>query len=85
MWLLAGFMLWWYHRRRTFDGEVFWLFALIYSLVRFGIEMLRADERGAYFGLSTSQGIGVLLALGSLFMLIRLGYRQTQEAAKPAT
>ena len=81
MWVLAGFMLWWYHRKKTFDGEVFWLFALLYSGVRFAIETLRADERGEYFGLSTSQGIGVLLALTSLAMLIYLGRRAEAEKA----
>ncbi|MFT5429737.1 MAG: phosphatidylglycerol:prolipoprotein diacylglycerol transferase [Myxococcota bacterium] len=76
MWLLAGLMLWYYHRRKTFDGEVFWLFALLYSGIRFLIETLRADERGEYFGLSTSQGIGVLLAITSLIMLTYLGRKK---------
>lgn len=79
MWLLAGFMLWWYHRKKTFDGEVFWLFGLLYACIRFLIEMLRQDERGEYFGVSTSQGIGVLWIVFSLYMLSRL-YRRSQAA-----
>ncbi len=84
MWLLAGFMLWWYHNKKTFDGECFWLFALLYAGIRFAIEMLRSDARGEYFGMSTSQGIGVLLIVLSLFMLSRLYKRSvTEEPAPP--
>ncbi len=79
MWALAGLMLWWYHRKKTFDGECFWLFALLYAGVRFAIEMLRDDARGEYFGMSTSQGIGVLLIIGSLYMLSRLYKRSLAE------
>ncbi|MFT7621901.1 MAG: phosphatidylglycerol:prolipoprotein diacylglycerol transferase [Myxococcota bacterium] len=81
MWALAAFMLFWYKRKKTFDGEVFWLFAMLYALIRFFIEMLRDDERGEYFGVSTSQGIGILLILFSLFMLNRL-YKRSLAAAE---
>lgn len=81
MWALAGFLLWYYKRRRTFDGEVFWLFALIYAAIRFFIELLRADERGEYFGVSTSQGIGLLFIVTSIYMLNRL-YRRSEASVQ---
>ncbi len=61
----------WMEKKKTFDGQIFWLFLFLYSITRFFIEMFRGDPRGVLFGnfLSTSQGIGVLLAISSLFML----------------
>jgi phosphatidylglycerol:prolipoprotein diacylglycerol transferase len=58
-------------KRKTFDGQIFWLFLFLYAITRFFIEILRGDPRGFLFGdfLSTSQAIGVLLAIFSLFML----------------
>ena len=50
-----------------------------YALLRFGVECLRDDPRGAtYFGLSFSQTISVaLLALGVLFLI--LAYREANH------
>ena len=60
--------------KKSFDGQVFWFFLLLYSAARFFIEILRDDPRGFFFGemLSTSQGIGILLAMISIFMLFYL-------------
>jgi phosphatidylglycerol:prolipoprotein diacylglycerol transferase len=61
----------WMERRKAFDGQIFWLFLFLYAITRFFIETLRGDPRGFLFGdlLSTSQAIGILLAIFSLFML----------------
>jgi phosphatidylglycerol:prolipoprotein diacylglycerol transferase len=69
--LAIFFFLNWMERRKTFDGQIFWLFLFLYSVTRFFIEMFRGDPRGFLFGnlLSTSQGIGVVLATAALFML----------------
>jgi phosphatidylglycerol:prolipoprotein diacylglycerol transferase len=58
-------------KRKTFDGQIFWLFLLLYSITRFFIEIFRGDPRGFFFAdlLSTSQAIGILLAIFSVFML----------------
>jgi len=72
---LAIFLfLMWMRRRKAFDGEIFWLFVILYSVTRFLIEMLRGDPRGFLLDslLSTSQAVGVVLALVSLFMLFYL-------------
>jgi prolipoprotein diacylglyceryltransferase len=46
----------------------------LYSVTRYFIEMVRGDPRGSFLGssLSTSQGIGMGLAIASLFMLFFL-------------
>ncbi len=69
--LAIFFFLSWISKRKTFDGQIFWLFVLLYSVTRFIVEIFRGDPRGFLFGdlLSTSQAIGILLAISSLFML----------------
>jgi phosphatidylglycerol:prolipoprotein diacylglycerol transferase len=64
----------WIERKKSFNGEIFWLFLLLYSISRFFVEMFRGDPRGFVLGeiFSTSQGIGILLAITSLFMLFYL-------------
>ena len=72
--LAIFFFLNWKAKRKAFDGQIFWLFLFVYSILRFFIEMLRGDPRGFVFQnlLSTSQGIGILLAIASIFMLFYL-------------
>ena len=64
----------WKAKRKTFDGQIFWLFLFLYSVFRFFVETVRGDPRGFVFQnfLSTSQGIGILLVIPSLFMLFYL-------------
>jgi phosphatidylglycerol:prolipoprotein diacylglycerol transferase len=72
--LAIFFFLKWRERKKSFDGHIFWLFLLLYSVTRFFVEMLRGDPRGSLFQeiLSTSQEIGICLAFVSLFMLFYL-------------
>jgi phosphatidylglycerol---prolipoprotein diacylglyceryl transferase len=72
--LVLFFFLTWVEKRKTFDGQIFWLLLLLYSMTRFFIEIFRGDPRGFLLGdlLSTSQAIGILLAIFSLFMLFYL-------------
>jgi phosphatidylglycerol:prolipoprotein diacylglycerol transferase len=69
--LILFLFLSWMEKRKVFDGQIFWLFLLLYSMMRFVIEIFRGDPRGFLFGdlLSTSQAIGILLAIFSVFML----------------
>jgi phosphatidylglycerol:prolipoprotein diacylglycerol transferase len=64
----------WMGKRKTFDGQIFGCFMFLYSVTRYFIEMVRGDPRGSFLGssLSTSQGIGMGLAIASLFMLFFL-------------
>ena len=73
----------WLEKKKSFDGQIFWLFLFLYSITRFFIEIFRGDPRGFLFGslLSTSQGIGLLLAISSLFMLFLMEkiYRRSKD------
>ena len=72
--LAIFFFLIWRKRKKTFDGQIFWFFLFLYSMIRFFIEFVRDDSRGfLFYGLlSTSQAIGIFLAIISLFMLFYL-------------
>lgn len=65
------------HRRKKFDGQVFIAYAIIYSIVRFSLEFVRDDPRGDLFGLttmtglSTSQIISLIVAVGAAVLMIR--------------
>lgn len=64
------------YRRKTFDGQVFWFYPFLYSILRFIVEFFRGDTaRGVYFGgaISTSQIIAIGMFGFSLFMLWKLG------------
>jgi len=55
------------HGRKRYDGAVFAVFIGAYGVMRFILELWRADARGGFLGLSTSQWIGLMmvgLALG---------------------
>ncbi|MEZ4311743.1 MAG: prolipoprotein diacylglyceryl transferase [Polyangiaceae bacterium] len=52
---IAAFLLLWLHPRKRYDGHVFAAFIGLYAAGRFALEVLRADDRGGLFGLSTSQ------------------------------
>lgn len=61
--------------RRRFDGQIFWLYVLLYAIWRFGIEFLRGDaERGTLISsaLSPSQWISLVAAALAAGMLLRL-------------
>lgn len=59
------------NRKKRFNGELFWLYLLLYAITRFGIEFLRGDDRGPVFFnfFSISQLIGVGIFALSLVML----------------
>lgn len=76
--VLSNFLLFalilWIEKKKKFDGMVFWTYILLYGLFRSLVEVFRGDQRGN-FGvefLSFSQGIGLIMALFSIFMLIYL-------------
>ncbi|MBM4342913.1 MAG: prolipoprotein diacylglyceryl transferase [Deltaproteobacteria bacterium] len=56
-----------------FQGEAFFWFMLLYAAFRFGVEFLRADDRGLWLGgaLSTSQLISLPLLVWSAWVLWR--------------
>lgn len=59
--------------RQSFKGELFWLYGVFYSALRFTVEFWRGDiERGFIMsGLSVSQALSVILFTVSAIMFIR--------------
>jgi phosphatidylglycerol:prolipoprotein diacylglycerol transferase len=80
---LIFLILQWAYRRRTFDGEVFWLYVLLYAITRGLIENFRGDSiRGFLIPgvLSTSQFIGLVAAAAAVGMFVFLSRRRRAEA-----
>ncbi len=77
----------WLHKRKRFSGQVILAYALLYSIIRFTIEFVRADPRGDILGLttltglSTSQLISVVVGLSALAIL-KARWRRAQVDAK---
>ena len=85
--LAVFFLLIWLHRRKKFDGQILVSYAIIYSILRFMIEFVRDDPRGDFLGLttmtglSTSQIISLIVALGAIvFLILRLKKAEPEEA-----
>ena len=93
--LIVFFFLLWLHKHKRFNGQVILLYTLIYAVIRFLIEFVRADPRGDVFGLtsltglSTSQLISIVVGLGALVLLIvrwrRASSPTKRTAVRPST
>jgi phosphatidylglycerol---prolipoprotein diacylglyceryl transferase len=78
--MLAVFaLLYFLHGRKRFNGQILILYMVLYPLIRFTVEFFRDDPRGDLFGLttatglSTSQMISLLVAIGAaVFLIMRL-------------
>jgi len=70
--LLIGLVLWLQLiRKKDSDGEIFWLYILLYAALRFGVEFARGDDRGPTIGgLYPSQLIALIAMLVSASVLI---------------
>lgn len=64
---------------KKFNGELFWLYVLLYGVTRSIIEIFRGDPRGHIWIFSTSQFTGIIFAILSLIMLRRLGRERKQS------
>jgi phosphatidylglycerol:prolipoprotein diacylglycerol transferase len=72
-------------KRRSFNGQLFLVFLLLYGVARFLIEFLREDDRGALFSLSTSQLIAVpMVVVSAILLLILPKYLSKKKSPKPA-
>lgn len=59
------------YKRRKHTGDVGALYMLLYGVGRFGIEILRSDNRGTVGALSTSQAISIVIIAGSVVLFAR--------------
>ena len=73
LFLLFAFLLF-LRKKKTFPGELFWMYLLCYAVGRFLLEFLRGDDRGLVLGgtLSLTQAISIPLAGISVAMLLYL-------------
>jgi phosphatidylglycerol:prolipoprotein diacylglycerol transferase len=56
--------------KKSFDWQIFSLYLIFYSVVRFSIDFLRGDLQAVLFGLTTSQLIGIGIFLSGLCLYI---------------
>lgn len=56
------------YKRRKHIGDVGALYMLLYGVGRFGIEILRSDNRGTVGVLSTSQAISIVIVAGAVVL-----------------
>jgi len=64
-------------RIKKFEGQLFWTYVLLYGIARSVLESFRGDERGMLIEnlISTSQLIGMIMALLAIVILIVLRKR----------
>lgn len=74
---LAAF-LWRFGKRKKYDGEVFWMGLLLFSIYRFLIEFLRTNMV-AYYGLTHAQLFSIPLFILSLSVLLTHNGRLTHR------
>ena len=75
--LFIFIFLWFFRRRKKFEGQLFWIYVLLYGVARSILEVFRGDFRGesVFEILSVSQTIGCIMAVFAVAMLIYLGGR----------
>ncbi len=59
-------------RRRSFDGQIFWGYLVLYPIYRFAVEFIRGDNQPLVLGLTTAQIMSITLigcALAAWFNL----------------
>ncbi len=78
---IAAYLMLWARPRKRFDGQLMLLFLGLYAVLRFGLEYLRADDRGGFAGLSTSQWIGIAILAAVALAWAKLKKRQADQAA----
>ncbi|NUN49882.1 MAG: prolipoprotein diacylglyceryl transferase [Candidatus Brocadiae bacterium] len=79
---LIGFVLLWLLPRKTFRGQVFFLFVILYAVERFTVEFWRDDPRGGAGPFTTSQWVALITVPFAAGMLAWL--RRNQPVTDPA-
>jgi phosphatidylglycerol:prolipoprotein diacylglycerol transferase len=69
-------------RKRAFDGQIFWIYVIIHSIVRGGIiEWFRGDHGPVFIGLTGQQLISVFTFIVGIIMYIYLAKKSKKKAA----
>jgi len=68
-------------RHKQFDGQIIWMYVLLYSAARFIIEFFRGDSaRGfIYNGFSVAQGISVVLFIAAIASIAFIRKKSVQK------
>jgi phosphatidylglycerol:prolipoprotein diacylglycerol transferase len=81
---ISAFCLLYVSPRKRYDGQVFVSFLGLYAVARFLLEILRRDDRGGFWGLSTSQGLGVALIAFAIVVHAIRGRRAPSDSPEYA-
>jgi phosphatidylglycerol---prolipoprotein diacylglyceryl transferase len=69
--IILGVLLF-FRRRKPFEGSVALLYALLYAVVRFVVELFRGDSARGFIGMfSTAQALSILIATAALVLFVR--------------
>ena len=80
---IAAFQALWVERRKRYEGETFVVGVSLYAAARIVIEFFRADPRGGFLGLSTSQLVGLAVLAGMAVVHRRLSRRPAPPPGSP--
>jgi len=76
------------YKHRSHSGAVMLLYPFLYGILRFIVECFRGDSGRPLWGMTASQGVALVLAVGTAFgyvMLRRTIWRPKEEAQTPVT
>ena len=80
---IAAFLIFHFHGKKRYDGQVFLAFVgALFGACASRIEFVRADDRGGFLGLSTSQLVGILLIGGVVWLHKRLEARSDERFSR---
>ncbi|MGL5151948.1 MAG: prolipoprotein diacylglyceryl transferase [Clostridium sp.] len=79
--ILAGFLIW-YAKRSKNKGNVLAMYAIIYSIGRFLVEILRNDPRGSVGTLSTSQFISIFTLIFGIIIFNREKFKGREKSGE---
>jgi phosphatidylglycerol:prolipoprotein diacylglycerol transferase len=83
--VIAGLLAIWLHRRKPlYAGEISIRLLVGYSIARFALEFLRADNQPIYLGMTISQVVSVLLLAIAIWFSLRRTHFQGAAAARIA-
>ena len=80
--LIAGLLLFQFLRHRGRPGTTFLLYVMLYGIVRFLLEFVRADPRGELGNMPTSQPIALATAIAAGLALIVMARRPGASGEK---
>lgn len=73
-------VLLWLDRRKVLPaGGLFLVYAILYAIGRFGLELIRTDTTFRLLGLSRNAWVSVLVVVGATAMLVRAGRARTER------